>query len=47
MMSAAFNQICGLLGQEDASDEAALTDILHHYQQQLEGTKSASSTELH
>jgi hypothetical protein len=47
MMSAAFNQICGLLRQEDAADEAAPTDVLHRCQQQLEEADSASTTESH
>jgi hypothetical protein len=47
VMSAAFNQICGLLGHEDAADEAALTDVLHRCQQQLEEAKATPIAELH
>ncbi len=47
MISTAFNQICGLLGQEDSADEAALTDLLLHYQHQFKEAKPTSTSELH
>jgi hypothetical protein len=47
MMSGAFNQTCRLRGQADPADEAVLTDLLYHYQRQVEEAKSTSATELH
>jgi CPA1 family monovalent cation:H+ antiporter len=36
MVSAAIDQINILRGRRDSADEAALADLLHHYQQLLE-----------
>jgi monovalent cation/hydrogen antiporter len=43
MLSAAINQIRVLRSGEDTEDEAALADLLHHYQQRLEAADTAAA----
>ncbi|MGB6692083.1 MAG: Na+/H+ antiporter [Terracidiphilus sp.] len=46
MLSAAIHRIRVLRSPEDPSDEEALDDLLHHYQQRLEEVNSANGAEV-